>query len=83
MPEETVSFRLIPVRGEEWMNEHFKSKFGVYSGVSADFEVGQIVTVQIYRVRISYLSMPHSFVLSVCPGILDGFSTPAVLLTDP
>lgn len=42
---------LIPVRGDEWMDEHFKSKFGVYSGVSGDFEVGQTVTVQIYRIN--------------------------------
>jgi len=46
----SVGGRLIPVRGDEWMDEHFKSKFGVYSGVSGDFEVGQTVTVQIYRV---------------------------------
>ena len=43
------------MRGDEWMDEHFKSKFGVYSGVSGDFEVGQEVTVQIYRVYVS----PH------------------------
>ena len=50
--------RLIPVRKDEWVNDHFRAKFGVSSGVSEDFEIGQKVKVQIWAV--SRLAMPDT-----------------------
>lgn len=38
------------------MNDHFRSKYGVSSGVSDDFEIGQIVKVQIYAVSFQSTS---------------------------
>lgn len=40
------------MRGEEWVEDHFRSKFDVSLGVSEHFYVGQAVKVKVHRVRI-------------------------------
>lgn len=43
---------LIPVRGEEWVEDHFRSKYGVSLGVSELFYIGQAVKVRIHRINL-------------------------------
>ena len=43
--------RLIPVHGAQWVDDQFRSKYGVSLGVSEDFHIGQVVKVRIHRVN--------------------------------
>ena len=64
--------RLIPVRKDEWVNDHFRAKFGVSSGVSEDFEIGQKVKVQIWAVsRLALSAIPNTVIAVDCkqPGL--------------
>lgn len=47
---------LIPVRGEQWVDDHFRSKYGVSLGVNEDFFIGQAVRVRIHKVLSKLVS---------------------------